>query len=163
MKRINRFEQDRGFVTAGGIKRIARGRDVSGEQSAAIAQSNSKPQRVIEQIESRILVCCHVKAGELSTLDREVIYVARALAELQGNTAVSIALFGQLGNDQVLAQAGVDECILLADEGADRYVPESKVAVLMAEYQRLQPMHVLFPEARRGIRIWPVVLRLKPA
>ena len=150
MKRINRFEQDRGFIAASGIKRIARGRDVSGEAQMAQTQGAAKPERTQRDAQHRLLVCCQAKAGELSTLDREVIYVARALAELKTDTAVSLALFGKLSDESVLGDAGIDELIVLADEGVDRYVPSAKVDCLLAEFERLNPDHVLFPEGPAG-------------
>ena len=149
MKRINRFSQDRGFMTASGVKRIARGRDVSGEDQTPIAAA-VKPVRDHADAERRIMLCLQAKSGALSTLDREVAYVARALAELNGDTAVVLVLFGQLDQPQCLADMGIDEVAEWVDESIEHYQPEAKVEALFGEYQRVQPQHVLFAESAQG-------------
>lgn len=135
-------------MTASGVKRIARGRDVSGEDQTPIQASAAKPLRVLDDADAVILVCLHAKSGELSTLDREVAYVARALAELRGRTEVALVLFGELSDDSILAESGIDQVMVVAN--ADHYAPEDKVAAVSAEYRRLSPAHVLFAESQHG-------------
>lgn len=150
IRRINRFEQERGFVTAQGIKRVARARDVSGLDSVVAAAEAQKPLRVIENAQQRLLVVVHAKGGELATLDREVIYVARALAELQTQTEVHVLVLGQPSEHLDWAGYGVDQVHVADDPTLDQYVPQAKVALIQTLHRQLKPQRVLFVESELG-------------
>lgn len=150
IRRVNRFEQERGFITAQGIKRVARARDVSGLDAQVSQQVKQKPLKSLEQVEHRLLVVLHTKAGEVSTLDREVMYVARALAEIQGATEVHALVFGQPNEGLSWVDYGVDRLHLMTDEVFDHYVPQAKAAAVSELYHQLNAQRVLFGESELG-------------
>lgn len=150
IRRVNRFAQERGFVTAEGIKRVARARDVTGLDQAVSAVAKAKPVRAVGEAERQLLVVLHCKAGELSTLDREAIYVARALAEMGDTALVHALVFGQPSDGLDWHEYGVDQVHLLVDESFEHYVPEEKVQALSVLYQTIQPERVVFVESEAG-------------
>ena len=148
IRRVNRFEQERGFVTAQGIKRVARARDVAGLDVQVPVVAAQKPVRTIQNPEARLLVVLHVKAGELSTLDREALYVARALAE--GETEVHALAIGQPNEDLAWEQWGVDQLHVADVDGLEGYSPQAKVDLLGQLFGQLQPRHVVFIESEQA-------------
>lgn len=149
VKRINRFEQDRGFVTQSGIKRIVRGRDFVGLDHVLVDHVNPKPTRDAVGTNRNLLVVIHAKAREISVLDREMLYVARAWAEFQEVTAVHAVVFGELA-ELPWADFGVDFLYLLDDSRLNHYVPEAKVIELERIYADIRPERVLFCESDYG-------------
>lgn len=150
IRRVNRFAQERGFVTAEGIKRVARARDVTGLDQAPAAAAKAKPVRHSENAERNLLVVLHCKAGELSTLDREAIYVARALSEMGSQAQVHTLVFGAPNPNLDWAEFGVDQLHVLADERFEHYVPEAKVQALVHLHGQLEPERVVFVESELG-------------
>lgn len=150
VKRISRFEQDRGYITKAGVKRIARDRDTIEFSHDVAHVEKSKPVRQRADATGSILVVLHAKSGEISTLDRELLYVACALAEADAKSiAVHAVVFGEVGALS-WSEYGVDHITVFADAVWDQYVPDAKVAELKALYTALQPKHVLFCESEFG-------------
>lgn len=148
--RINRFDQDRGYMTKSGIKRIARDRDVTGFDDVHQAVAANKPVRSRQESEHCLLVVLHAKSQELSTLDRELLYVACALSESSDTAlAVHAVVFGAIA-PQPWAEYGVDRVSVFDDTIWDQYVPEAKVRELMQLHTALEPVHTLFCESEFG-------------
>ncbi len=150
IKRINRFEQERGFVTRQGIKRIARARDVSLENQEFRQVAATKRTLSVENPADQILVCLQAKDQSLTTLDREVLYVGRALAGIDGQTSVIAIVFGELDSETDLTQMGADEVIMITDPALQQYVPDAQVDLLLELQEEFQVKHVLFPESDFG-------------
>lgn len=150
IRRVNRFEQERGFVTPEGIKRVARARDVSGLSQSVAPSTVAKPLKQVEHAQQHYLVVLHTKAGEISTLDREALYVARALAEGHGSSCVHALILGPAAEHLSWSDYGVDEVIVIEDPSLEHYVPDAKLALVQTHYDRIGPAHVLFVESEHG-------------
>ena len=157
IRRVNRFEQERGFITAQGIKRVARARDVSGLDAQVSQQVKQKPLKSLDQVEHRLLVVLHTKAGEVSTLDREVMYVARLWPNSR-RTEVHLG-FGQPNEGLSWVDYEFDRLHLMTDEVFDHYVPQAKAAAVSALYRELNAQRVLFGESELGDSVGPLTVR----
>jgi electron transfer flavoprotein alpha subunit len=87
--------------------------------------------------------------GALSDHDRQVIGVARQLADAGGGAVVVLAAGG--GGDGLDA-AGADRVMMppAADAPPAEYDPEGRAAAVLAAIGAFQPRHVLFPESPDG-------------
>lgn len=150
VKRINRFDQDRGYITKAGIKRIVRGRDVVGLSENHQVAPISKPVRNRDDVADCLLVVVHAKAGEISALDRELLYVACALAESASQAmAVHAVIFGSV-SPLPWDEYGVDQVSVFDEMIWEQYVPDAKVAELKKLHAQLNPKHVVFCESEFG-------------
>lgn len=148
--RVNPRQRDQGFITAAGVKRIARMRELSGEELArqAAVTTAAKKQRVIENPDSWLMVCLHAKAGQLDNHDAEMLYIAQALAQDHKNRAVIAVLFGECQDD--LAELGADKVVQVDYDLMRHYQPELQVDALCQLINDYAPEHVLFAESEWG-------------
>lgn len=98
----------------------------------------------IEDPAGFIAVVPDAPAGHLTTLDRQLIGVARSLADGAG-FAVLVLSFAPI---QALGRAGVDRAVYL-DAGNSKS-PAARVAMLAAALEAFEPRHLLFPESAEG-------------
>ena len=140
VRRRNPHQEQAGFIGPNGIKRIAR----SGSSASAGHMKQAQPQLYrIERPQGYIMVVLHSKEGRLSSLDREVLYVARVLAGREPNIAVVAVAFGMLEED--LRNYGVDR--LVANENSS---PPAQLLCLQQLKERYAPQHILFGEGDLG-------------
>lgn len=133
----------------GGRVRVLRGEGAAaagpaGAAAAAAAGAPAARVRTIEQPAFLILVVPDAIDGRLSTQDRDLIGLGRAMADTRGG-ALCVASFTAALED--LGTAGADRVVELSAAGA---APERRAAMLQAFIEREHPRHVLFPESDWG-------------
>lgn len=155
--RIRRNPRAIGFVGANGRKRIDRSGARTGEANAASrsAVKDSRRQVTIEAPDFHIAVVPDTSGGRLTSHDRDLLGLARRLADhapqqsdLKRQGAVLAVIFA----DQAppgLDEAGVDRVILLPMSG-DGYAPEERLSTLRALDASLVPQNWLLPDTALG-------------
>lgn len=144
-----------GFIGPNGLRRIDRsGAQVGGAGAAVRRTQAAEPTRRIVSIEAPaffIAVVADMPGGRLSAHDRDVLGLARQLADAdpKAQGAVALILFGEQ-RDESLGDAGADRVMAFADARFDAYSPEARLAALVAAEQTLQPRHWLFPDSTLG-------------
>ncbi|MDO6787157.1 electron transfer flavoprotein subunit alpha/FixB family protein [Cobetia marina] len=151
------------FIAANGRKRIDRsGRSgpvaAGAGQAAVVAKARVLPLVEIASPAFLIAVVPDMTGGRLSSHDRDVLGLARQIADAdpahQG--AVLAVTFGTLREegdaaDSVgLGAAGADRWLHFADSVHDGYAPLAQLAELEAIDARLAPRLWLLPESRTG-------------
>ena len=140
-QRINPHQLHKGFIGPNGIKRIARtGTSFVGE--IQFHPLEKKPILIAEPA-GYVMVVLHAKEGKLSTLDREVLYVARVLAGRESHMAVLATVFGRLEED--MTRHGVDRELILDD-----MLPADKLVCTEKLRRKYEPQHILFGEGDAG-------------
>lgn len=137
------------IVRADGRVRIVRG-EAAGAQwhtVAPIAQPKELPLRIIEQPAYLVFALPDALDGRLSVQDRDLIGVARALADAEGG-AVGVVMFGEPLDD--LGLAGADRVVFIAAEVLARYSADARAEALKQLIARERPRHVVLPESEWG-------------
>lgn len=144
VRRLDPHKIQAGFIGPNGIKRLAR-------SGSSVPVGKMKPTQTqlklhtIRQPQGYIMAVLHAKEGRLSSLDREVLYVARVLAGRQARTAVVAIVFGSL--EESLHQHGVDRQVSVP---AENYLPSAKLLCLQRLKKKYAPHHILFGEGDLG-------------
>ena len=149
------------FIAANGRKRIDRsGRSgpaaAGAGQPAVVAKARVLPLVEITSPAFLIAVVPDMTGGRLSSHDRDVLGLARQIADAdpahQG--AVLAVTFGTLREDAAdsvgLGAAGADRWLHFADTLHDGYAPLAQLAELEAIDGKLAPRLWLLPESRTG-------------
>ncbi|AYH43894.1 electron transfer flavoprotein subunit alpha/FixB family protein [Azoarcus sp. DN11] len=142
-----------GFIGPNGIRRI----DCSGAQTAnavvtARRESGAAPARRRVQIDTPafcVAVVADMPGGRLSAHDRDVLGLARQLADGVEQGAVLLVSFGE-SRDEGLGEAGVDRVVNFAGESFDGYAPEQRLNALGGIERQHEPRHWLFPDSPLG-------------
>ncbi|MFG6176660.1 electron transfer flavoprotein subunit alpha/FixB family protein [Halomonas sp. THAF12] len=151
-----------GFMGPNGIKRI----DRSGVQQGAVGGSRgaasaaqSKPLVEIESPAFLVTVVPDMSGGRLSSHDRDLLGLARQLADADPNArgAVMAVVFGgyhregdgELKEDS-FGEAGVDRLLILDDSRFDGFAPEARLGALLAVEEAWSPRHWLVPDSKLG-------------
>lgn len=141
-----------GFIGPNGIRRI----DRSGAQTAHVVGSARReaaaPSRRAVQIDTPafyVAVVADMPGGRLSAHDRDVLGLARQLADGAGQGAVLLVSFGESRED-ALGDAGVDRVVHFAGERFEGYAPEQRVTALGGIERQHAPRHWLFPDSPLG-------------
>nr|WP_298410678.1 electron transfer flavoprotein subunit alpha/FixB family protein [uncultured Halomonas sp.] len=144
-----------GFIGPSGIKRI----DRSGAQQAATASdirqrgaaADTRQSIDIETPAFLVAVVPDMSAGRLSSQDRDVLGLARQLADAdpQRPGAVLAVLFGE-HKEEALSEAGIDRLLHLEGNEFAGYTPEARLAALMAVERQWAPRHWLLPDSALG-------------
>ncbi|WP_048305905.1 electron transfer flavoprotein subunit alpha/FixB family protein [Halomonas sp. PR-M31] len=144
-----------GFIGPSGLKRI----DRSGTQQAATASDTRQRGAAVDarkwiDIETPAFVVAVVpdmSAGRLSSQDRDVLGLARRLADAdpQRPGAVLAVLFGEHKEDS-LGEAGIDRLLHLDDDAFAGYTPEARLAALLAVERQWAPRYWLLPDSALG-------------
>ncbi|MCE8017358.1 electron transfer flavoprotein subunit alpha/FixB family protein [Halomonas sp. MCCC 1A17488] len=146
-----------GFIGPNGLKRI----DRSGVQQAAAsgraagaghkAASDDRRQVIIEEPAFVVAVVPDMPGGRLSSHDRDLLGLARQLADADGERpgAVLAVIFGGHKED-TLGDAGIDRLLAFDDAAFDGYAPEARLAALAAVEDELAPRHWLLPDSKLG-------------
>ncbi|MCE8035327.1 MAG: electron transfer flavoprotein subunit alpha/FixB family protein [Halomonas sp.] len=146
-----------GFVGPNGIKRI----DRSGVQQAAAsgrgAGAGHKPaaderrQVTIEAPAFLVAVVPDMPGGRLSSHDRDLLGLARQLADADGERpgAVLAVVFGSTSGEG-FSEAGIDRLIALEGDDFDGYAPEARLVALTAVDGEFAPRHWLLPDSKLG-------------
>ncbi len=150
--RIDVHAASKGFLAPSGRKRIARGRNISGEEQYAArnigGEHGELPQVVIKNPKSFILVCLHSREGILSNLDREVLYVGRVLAGRNQDCALTAVIFGDIETDMRLY--GADRVIVFKEDRYSGYAQKEKLQALENVIDKMKPENILFGESEEG-------------
>lgn len=146
-QRIDPHLANRGFLADSGRKRIARGKDSTSGEAFTKSQATHQalPQIVVKDPKDFILVCLHSRDGDLSNLDREVLYVGRVLAGRSQDCALTAVIFGNLDLD--MRQYGADRVIMFSDDKYTGYAQEAKLTALEHLVDKLKPQNILFGES----------------
>ena len=132
IKRINPHQLQQGFIGPNGIKRIARGSSsLHSDYKQNLSLEPAVKQLAIEKADSYVMVFLHSKDGMLSTLDKEVLYVARVLAGRKSKCAVLTVVFGEIESD--LRQHGSDRVIILNQSVYQGYAAVAKTKALVGD------------------------------
>ncbi len=144
-----------GFIGPNGIRRI----DRSGAQTAVAAgaarrEAAAAPSRRRVQIDTpafTIAVVADMPGGRLSAHDRDVLGLARQLADAEGEGqgAVLLVTFGESRED-ALGEAGVDRVVNFVGERFEGYAPELRLTALGGVERQHGPRHWLFPDSPLG-------------
>ncbi|RUR31246.1 electron transfer flavoprotein subunit alpha/FixB family protein [Vreelandella nanhaiensis] len=142
-----------GFIGPNGIRRI----DRSGVQQAAQAPGRSVEakdarQRVtIETPAFMVAVVPDMAGGRLSTHDRDLLGLARQLADADPAQpgAVLAIVFGE-HKETAFGEAGIDRLLHLEGERFSGYLPELRVATLQGVERDLAPRYWLLPDSTTG-------------
>lgn len=142
-----------GFIGPNGMRRI----DRSGAQTANAAGSSRRetaaaPSRRPVQIDTPafyVAVVADMPGGRLSSHDRDVLGLARQLADEGGEGAVLLVSFGESREDG-LGEAGVDRVVRFAGESFEGYAPEQRLTALGGVERQHEPRHWLFPDSPLG-------------
>ena len=151
IKRINPHQLQQGFIGPNGIKRIARGVSASSLHTDYKQNLSLEPavkQLAIEKADSYVMVFLHSKDGMLSTLDKEVLYVARVLAGRKPKCAVLTVVFGEIESD--LRQHGSDRVIILNQSVYQGYAAVVKTKALADIRKKFSPDYILCGEGYGG-------------
>ncbi|MCE8018770.1 electron transfer flavoprotein subunit alpha/FixB family protein [Halomonas sp. MCCC 1A11036] len=153
-----------GFVGPNGIKRI----DRSGVQQAAVAgrgagaghksAAEERRQVTIEAPAFLVAVVPDMPGGRLSSHDRDLLGLARQLADADGERPGAVLAvvfgsgegFGELKVREGFSEAGIDRLIALGGDDFDGYAPEARLAALTAVDGEFSPRHWLLPDSKLG-------------
>ncbi len=142
-----------GFIGPNGIRRI----DRSGAQSASGAarrEAVAGPSRRQVHIDSPaffVAVVADMPGGRLSAHDRDVLGLARQLADgdAAGQGAVLLVSFGE-SREEGLGEAGVDRVVNFAGARFEGYAPELRLTALGGVEREHEPRHWLLPDSPLG-------------
>lgn len=150
IKRINRHELEVGFIGPNGIKRIARTgtQQLGGSYAKSSVAPAQATKKVIENADSYVMVFLHTKEGNLSTLDKEVLYVAKVLAGRKTQCAVLAVVFGT--PEIKLEDYGVDRIIILDGPTYQGYAAPAKTKALQEIKKKFPSDFVLCGENDGG-------------
>ncbi|MCB1917679.1 MAG: electron transfer flavoprotein subunit alpha/FixB family protein [Rhodocyclaceae bacterium] len=142
-----------GFIGPNGIRRI----DRSGAQTASGAarrEATAGPSRRLVRIETPaflVAVVADMPGGRLSAYDRDLLGLARQLADGDGGGqgAVLLVCFGET-REEGLGDAGVDRVVTFAGAQFAGYAPELRLTALGGVEHTHEPRHWLFPDSPLG-------------
>jgi electron transfer flavoprotein alpha subunit len=144
-----------GFIGPNGIRRI----DRSGAQTATLGgparrEATAAPSRLRVQIDTPVFyiaVVADMPGGRLSAHDRDVLGLARQLADADGagKGAVLLVTFGE-SREEGLGDAGVDRVVNFAGARFEGYAPELMLTALGGVERQHEPRHWLFPDSTLG-------------
>ncbi|MGQ7960666.1 electron transfer flavoprotein subunit alpha [Pseudomonas sp. SP16.1] len=138
-----------GFIGPAGIKRIDRSgaQQGGGQKRGAASAVVQLPLHVVEQPSHIIAVVPDMVGGRLSSHDKDLLGLARALAGDGG--AVLAVLFGE-HKESAFDTAGVDRLLQIDGDAFAGYAPEARVLALSAVEGQFAPRHWLLPDSRSG-------------
>lgn len=142
-----------GFIGPSGLRRI----DRSGAQTANALgmvrrEAAAAPARRRVRIDTpafTVAVVADMPGGRLSAHDRDVLGLARQLADGVEQGAVLLVSFGE-SRDEGLGEAGVDRVVNFAGEAFAGYAPEQRLTALGGIERQHAPRHWLFPDSPLG-------------
>ncbi|QOR40598.1 electron transfer flavoprotein subunit alpha/FixB family protein [Billgrantia diversa] len=142
-----------GFMGPNGVKRIDRSGAQQGGQAAAGAAEakDSRRQVTIEDPAFLVAVVPDMSGGRLSSHDRDLLGLARQLADADGERpgAVLAVVFGT-HKEEAFNEAGVDRLLHFDDGLFDGHAPEARLAALAVVEAELAPSHWLLPDSKLG-------------
>ncbi|MDX5376203.1 MAG: electron transfer flavoprotein subunit alpha/FixB family protein [Halomonas sp.] len=142
-----------GFIGPNGIKRIDRsGVQQGGHAATGTAEAkDSRRQVTIDDPAFLVAVVPDLPGGRLSSHDRDLLGLARQLADADGERpgAVLAVIFGS-NNGEGFSEAGIDRLIALDGDDFDGYAPEARLAALAAVDGEFSPRHWLLPDSKLG-------------
>ncbi|WP_111414931.1 electron transfer flavoprotein subunit alpha/FixB family protein [Billgrantia lactosivorans] len=151
-----------GFVGPNGVKRIDRSGAQQGGHAAPGAAAQAKESRrqvTIDEPAFLVAVVPDLPGGRLSSHDRDLLGLARQLADADGErpgAVLAVVFAGQEreGGAELeavgLGDAGVDRLIALDGDAFDGYAPEARLAALSAVEDAFAPRHWLLPDSKLG-------------
>jgi electron transfer flavoprotein alpha subunit len=144
-----------GFIGPNGIRRIDRsGAQTANAAGAARREAAAAPSRRRVQIDTPafyVAVVADMPSGRLSAHDRDVLGLARQLADADGvgEGAVLLVSFGE-SREEGLGDAGVDRVLNFAGARFEGYAPELRLTALGGVERQHEPRHWLFPDSPLG-------------
>jgi len=142
-----------GFIGPNGIRRIDRsGAQTANAVGAARREAAAGPARRRVQIDTPafyVAVVADMPGGRLSAHDRDVLGLARQLADGVEQGAVMLVSFGE-SREEGLGDAGVDRVVNFAGESFEGYAPEQRLTALGGIERQHEPRHWLFPDSPLG-------------
>lgn len=142
-----------GFIGPNGIRRIDRsGAQTVSAAGAARREAAAAPSRRRVQIDTPVFyiaVVADMPGGRLSAHDRDVLGLARQLADGVGEGAVLLVTFGE-SREGGLGEAGVDRVLNFAGARFEGYAPELRLTALGGVERQHEPRHWLFPDSPLG-------------
>lgn len=144
-----------GFIGPNGLRRIDRsGAQTAIAGAAARREAAAVPARRRVQIDApafHVAVVADMPGGRLSSHDRDLLGLARQLADNDGSGqgAVLLVTFGD-SRDDGLGEAGVDQVVNFIGERFEGYAPEQYVTALGGVERQHAPRYWLFPDSPLG-------------
>lgn len=139
-----------GFMGPHGIRRIDRSgvQQGQGAGSARASAAVSKPRVEIDEPAFLVTVVPDMGGGRLSGHDRDLLGLARQLADADPDArgAVAVVTFGAAPED--VDEAGADRVIAL--EAVEGFAPERRLVLLEAVEREFAPRHWLLPDSGLG-------------
>ncbi|SHK49414.1 electron transfer flavoprotein subunit alpha [Halomonas caseinilytica] len=142
-----------GFIGPNGIKRIDRSGAQQGVAGAGAATSTvvQKPLVEIDEPAFSVLVVPDMAGGRLSGHDRDLLGLARRLADAdpEDQGAVVAVIFGP-HKETSFGEAGIDRLLHLDSPDVAGYAPEARLGALAVVEQAWAPRHWLLPDSKLG-------------
>ncbi|NMG29479.1 electron transfer flavoprotein subunit alpha/FixB family protein [Aromatoleum evansii] len=142
-----------GFIGPNGIRRIDRsGAQTAHASGSARREAAAVPSRRPVRIDTPafiVAVMADMPGGRLSAHDRDVLGLARQLADEGGQGAVLLVSFCESRED-ALGEAGVDRVVNFAGESFEGYAPEQRLTALGGIERQHEPRYWLFPDSPLG-------------
>lgn len=139
-----------GFTGPNGLKRIDRSgvQQGQGAGGARASAAVSKPRVEIDEPAFLVTVVPDMGGGRLSGHDRDLLGLARQLADADPDAqgAVAVVTFGAAPED--VDEAGADRVIAL--EAVEGFAPERRLVLLEAVEREFAPRHWLLPDSGLG-------------
>lgn len=139
-----------GFTGPNGLKRIDRSgvQQGQGAGGARASAAVSKPRVEIDEPAFLVTVVPDMGGGRLSGHDRDLLGLARQLADADPDAqgAVAVVTFGAAPED--VDEAGADRVIAL--EVVEGFAPERRLVLLEAVEREFAPRHWLLPDSGLG-------------
>ncbi|WIX33983.1 electron transfer flavoprotein subunit alpha/FixB family protein [Salinicola sp. JS01] len=141
-----------GAIGPNGIKRIDRSGASVEAAAAGGPQASAEPSRrqiTIDTPTAYVAVVPELPEGRLSDHDRDLLGLARQLAEARGGAEAGVAVVAVAFQAEVagLEEAGADRRVDLSSRvDADSYAPEARLAALAAVETALAPAHWIFAD-----------------
>ncbi len=144
-----------GFIGPNGIRRIDRsGAQVGGAPGSAKRAQAAAPARREVRIDTPaffVAVVADMPGGRLSAHDRDVLGLARQLADADPAAPGAVVLVGfGAQRDESLGEAGADRVLTFAEARFEGYAPEARLTALVAAERAFAPRHWLFPDSALG-------------
>ncbi|WP_275287850.1 electron transfer flavoprotein subunit alpha/FixB family protein [Halomonas elongata] len=142
-----------GFVGPNGLRRIDRSGAQQGVAGAGASTSVAvqKPRVEIDDPAFSVVVVPDMAGGRLSSHDRDLIGLARRLADVDSGTqGVVVAVIFGPHKEVNFGEAGIDRLLHLDSPEMAGYSPEARLVALTLVEQSWAPRHWLLPDSKLG-------------
>ncbi|MGS2742163.1 electron transfer flavoprotein subunit alpha [Halomonas sp. LS-001] len=142
-----------GFIGPNGIKRVDRSgaqQAAAGDPGTAAAARDTRQTVSIENPAFYVVVVPDMSGGRLSAHDKDLLGLARQLADADNASGAVLAVIGPEHKEPQLGEAGIDRVMHLPEDAAGQFAPDNRLTALESIENQLQPRHWLLPDSALG-------------